>query len=62
MSACLAGRMFGVALRRFRHPNHAKTIIRSAEEPKGIPNHVRKHIDYISGISDFPKSIRQRRA
>eukprot|EP01132_Coremiostelium_polycephalum_P003880 gene3880-4841_t len=46
-------RMFSVKMNKFVHPN-GNIILRSSVEGT-IPNHVKPHIDLVTGISSFPE-------
>ncbi|ELR22022.1 Prokumamolisin, activation domain containing protein [Acanthamoeba castellanii str. Neff] len=53
MSATTADALFSVNLRRFRSPDGRREILRSSKA-YALPGHVARHVDLISGLTDFP--------
>jgi hypothetical protein len=49
----VARKLFDTTFNYFHHPALGKTIVRQMGT-FGIPSHLDNHIDFVSGISEFP--------
>jgi len=47
-------RLFGVKLTQFHHPSTKKVLTRAAT-PVAVPAHLAPHVDFVSGLSHFPR-------